>query len=270
MANQSPLYSVLFITAIASLTISAEDQQRRTSADSSSRSTTDAASPTRVVPQNPTLAKDLNPRVLFITTDNCDRCKAELDRLHLPGGDFAKLQAKGWKIAKGTDNHIQIVDQAEIPDIVLRLNARTFPTVACVSNGEIIRSFKDGCTTPLDLWTFGWLLKGENERPGTPASESARVETTGSYRLRGNHWSIEGDPNPSKEVVLTHLRGPNHAHNVAGYGAIENWSYEELRSLHDDVHEREGKVYATYARQPSQAANRNLNAFNGNRKALGR
>ena len=270
MANRSPFYSVLFVTVIAVLTISAEDQQRRETTNTTNQSASGIISPNNNTPRETTRRTTRNPRVLFIITDDCPRCTVELDRLQKPGGDFAKLQAIGWKIGEGTDNHIQIVDQSEIPDIVQRLNVKEFPAVACVTDREIVRSFKEGCTTPLDLWTFGWLLKGENERPKTSLSETARVETTGSYRLRGNHWSIEGDPNPTKEVVLTHLRGPNHAHDVAGYGAIENWSYEELRSLHDDVHEREGRVYATYGRQQPQSANRNLDAFSGNRKALGR
>ena len=182
------------------------------------------------------------------------------------------MQAAGWKISDAADSHIQIVDSDLTPQVIELLKAREYPAVACVVDGEIVRSFKDGCTTPLDAWTFGWLLKGVSERPAAAISEAARVETTGNYRLRGNHWTVEGDPNPSKESVLRHLRGANHANSAAPYGAIENWSTEELRSLHDDIHEREGggvaAVYAgpTYA----PAANRSLDAFSGNRKVTGR
>ena len=209
-------------------------------------------------------------RVIFVTQTECERCEQELNRLRSPGGDFEKLQAIGWKIGDGPENHIQIVDRESIPELIELLKVREYPTVACIVDGEIVRSFKDGCTTPLDIWTFGWLLKGENERPKMAVTEAARVETTGNYRLRGNHWSVEGDPNPTKEAVVLHLRGANHANSVAQHGAIENWSLEELRSLHDDIHEREGGPVAYYGRPQQQAANRSLEAFSGSRKVMGR
>lgn len=211
-------------------------------------------------------------RIIFLTKEGCERCEQELSRLRKPGGDFDKLQSAGWKIGDSASNHIQIVDRESRPDLVDLLKIREFPAVACVEDDEIIRSFKDGCTTPLDVWTFGWLLKGVNERPQGMISEAVRVETTGNYRLRGNHWTVEGDPNPSKQSVLNHLRGPSHVNSVSAYGAIENWSTEELRSLHDDIHEREGGgVSPVYSGKPQpQAANRSLDAFSGSRKVMGR
>ena len=211
-------------------------------------------------------------RVLIITAKDCERCDQELIRLRKPGGDFEKLQSVGWKIGEGEDSHIQIIDRESVPELMDLLKAQEYPAVACVSDGEIVRSFKDGCSTPLDSWTFGWLLKGISERPQGSISEAARVETTGNYRLRGNHWTVEGDPNPSKQAVINHLRGPNHVNSVSPYGAIENWSTEELRSLHDDIHEREGGggVAAYYGPAQPQAANRSLDAFSGNRKVMGR
>lgn len=225
-----------------------------------------------------------NPRVLYITMKGCGACARELARLRRPGGDFESMQARGWKIGAGPENHIQVVDRDAIPDVVARLNVYAYPTVACVNDGEIVRSFKHGCTTPLDVWTFGWLLKGENERPQAAIPEAVRVKWTGSYPLRGNHWSIETDWNPSQEKVISHLRGPNHGHQITANWAIESWSYEELRSLHDDLHEREigatgtgmGTVQASYsynsgsyyssAAQPDHRASQ----FSAGRKMFGR
>lgn len=212
-------------------------------------------------------------RVIVIVEKGNPDCDKEMNRLRKPGGDFEKMTAIGWKIGDGPTNHIQIIDRTEVPDLVRRLNAKSFPCVACIENGDIVRSFAAGCTTPLDPWTFGWLIKGQSERPAGMVSEVARVETTGNYRLRGNHWTLEGDPNPSKQAVINHLKGPNHGHASTAYGAIENWSYQELLSLHDDLHEREGgtiggAVPQGYGQAP--AANRSLDAFAGNRKALGR
>lgn len=212
-------------------------------------------------------------RVILIVEKGNPECDQEMARLRKPGGDFEKMASVGWKIGEGQTNHIQIIDRTEVPELVRRLNTKTYPCVACIENGEIVRSFKDGCTTPLDPWTFGWLIKGQSERPASAISEPARVETTGNYRLRGNHWTLEGDPNPSKQAVINHLKGPNHGHASGAYGAIENWSYQELLSLHDDLHEREGGTVGGYAPQgyyQAPAANRSLDAFAGNRKALGK
>jgi hypothetical protein len=180
-----------------------------------------------------------NPRVLFIVSGDCGRCREELQRLRKPGGEFEAMQARGWKIGESPDSHLQIVDRETIPEFVRELKVREFPTVCAISDGQIIRSFKEGCTTPLDAWTFGFLLKGSNERPRGAILEAARVKWTGSYPLRGNHWSVEGDWNPTQERLIGHLRGPNHGHQITASWAIDAWSYEELRSLHDDLHERE-------------------------------
>ena len=97
-------------------------------------------------------------RVLFITSKGCERCEKELARLRKPGGEFDIMKSLGWKIGEEPSNHIQIIDRDEIPEIVQKLKVREYPTVACIENAEIVRSFKDGCTTPLDSWTFGWLI----------------------------------------------------------------------------------------------------------------
>ncbi|MDB5392402.1 MAG: hypothetical protein JWM11_8048, partial [Planctomycetaceae bacterium] len=205
-------------------------------------------------------------RVLFITTQNCDRCQSELAKLNRAGGDFEAMRAKGWKIGAGTENHIQIIDRDAIPELIQELNVREYPTVACISDGKIIRAFRSGCTTPLDTWTFGWLYKGRDERPIPPAPEMIRVESTGSYRLRGNHWSVDGDWNPPKSTVVSHLRSPIHSYGLASNWRIENWSYEELRSLHDDLHEREMGTSSGFSSQP---AGRGSNDFSAGRKING-
>lgn len=206
-------------------------------------------------PQGPERIQD--PRVLLITEKNSAACEREISRLSRGGGDFEKLRAQGWKIGSGPDNHLQIVDREHISEFVRDLKIRDFPVVVCVSQGEIIRSFQEGCSTPLDVWTFGFLLNGKNERPPEIVPEAVRVASTGSYRLRGNHWSVDGDWNPSKAKLITHLRGPNHVSRLNSGFQIEQWSVEELRSLHDDLHESEpgggvGTSQGSYSARPSE------------------
>jgi hypothetical protein len=84
--------------------------------------------------------------------------------------------------------------------------------------------------------------------------------------LRGNHWSVEGDFNPTSELLVRHLRGPNHGHQIATDWKIEEWSTEELRSLHDDLHEREGGGLSGGAFTQSPAAPTGVSQFGAGRK----
>ena len=179
-------------------------------------------------------------RVIVITSKESELCRREIERLSKPGGAFEAMRLQGWKIGLTPNNHIQLVDKSEAADLLRQLDSSEFPVVACVSDNEIVRSFKDGCSTPLDAWTFGWLMKGVNERPKEPIPTAIRVATTGHYPLRGNHWSVDGDTNPTKESLVFHLRGANHVNLLNAEWKIEEWSTEELRSLHDDLHERYG------------------------------
>ena len=114
----------------------------------------------------------------------------------------------------------------------------------------------------MDLWL---LLTGKSERPATAVSEPARVASTGSYRLRGNHWSVDGDWNPPRATVVSHLRSASHAYRLASNWAIEGWSYEELRSLHDDLHEQEQASMPAATAAPQSSDN-----YSAGRKTLGR
>lgn len=209
-----------------------------------------------------------DPRVVIITSKASERCLREVERLSKPGGDFEVMRAQGWKIGTTADSHVQLIDQGDAADLLKQLDASEFPVVACVSGREIVRSFKDGCSTPLDAWTFGWLIKGVNERPREPIPTAIRVATTGHYPLRGNHWTVDGDTNPSRETLVAHLRGANHANLLNADWKIEDWSTEELRSLHDDLHEKYGPPAAS-AVAPA-ASGSSLNQFSPSRKALGK
>lgn len=225
--------AALLLAAVTGFTAVAQDQGG-TDKPPAVRTTAkqDATEPRRGEPRN--------LRVLFITAEDCAKCDAELKRLRQPGGEFESMRAAGWKIGETPDNHIQIVDRADVPELAELLKNRELPSVVCVENGEVLRYFKHGCTTPLDAWTFGWLMKGVNERPKPAVPEKIEVETTGHYPLRGNHWSVDGDFNPSHAKIVAHLRNDFHSPQLMAEWKIDEWSVEELRSLHDDLHERYG------------------------------
>ena len=207
-----------------------------------------------------------SPRVLLITSKESEACRREVEKLSKAGGVFAAMQSQGWKIGVGSDNHVQLVDEKDVPELVKQLDSSEFPIVACVSDGEIVRSFKDGCSTPLDAWTFGWLLKGVSERPQGAIPEAIRVASTGSYPLRGNHWTVDGDTNPTKATLVGHLRSATHVQYLDVNWKIEDWSTEELRSLHDDLHEK----YGPAAPAAFAAAGARSGPPDGIRKGLGK
>jgi hypothetical protein len=147
------------------------------------------------------------------------------------------MRVKGWEIGTSPEGHVQLVTVQEIPELIRAHSISQFPAVICVEEGEIVRSFREGCSTPLDGYTFGWLLNGVMERPQPTVPTAISVPTTGSYQLRGNHWNFEGNWSPGHSYMVQHLRGPNHVALFPASWPIENWNDEELRSLHDDLHE---------------------------------
>ncbi len=210
--------------------------------------------------------KGRNPRVFFIVKKGSKQCEEILTKLRAPGGDFENMRAGGWLIGDGPDNHVQIVDCDAVPDLVKKLKVSEFPAVACVDKGELVRYFKSGCTTPLDCWTLGFLATGTDLRPKGSPVDPATVETTGHYPLRGNHWSVDGNFNPTKVEVIEHLHGPNHVEHLQPEWKLDTWALEELKSLHDDLHEKFGPPSAD---EPSGSASDNFQHLKGRGGASG-
>lgn len=178
-----------------------------------------------------------NLQVLIIVKADDPRSRAALQELQADEGCFKRLREKGWRIGTRPDDNLRIVRADEVVNLVQKLKIETYPAVVAVHEGEPIRSFTQGCTTPLDEYTFAWLRTGAWSRPTDSQLEAVSVDWTGNYPLRGHHWSVDGDYAPSRLHVLQHLRGANHVALYPSDWPIETWSYEELRSLHDDLHE---------------------------------
>jgi hypothetical protein len=221
-------------------------------------------------PPPPNAAGNPAKRILVVISPDCDRCDDELNKMNAPGGPIEILRKRGWKIGPEPTNHIQIVDRskpldADISKVVSELPPSDSPVVLCVEDGSIERSFQRGCTTPLDQWTFGWLMTGNDDRPEEFVPEPIKVKTTGNYRLRGNHWSVEGNWNPTAEYVAQHLRAA-HSNNIQAGWKIEDWSVEELRSLHDDIHDREEGFRGRYASSSTSSSRSSSTGGSGLRK----
>lgn len=212
-------------------------------------------------------------RVLLVTSPACPGCLNELRRLEAPGGPFELLRNRGWKIGAGPDSHIQMIDQSakiesDIEKVVGDLHPVNSPVVVYVENGAIARSFHGGCTTPLDQWTFGWLMTGNDQRPVPFQPEAITVSTTGNYPLRGNHWSVEGEFNPSRDYIIQHLRSTHSGYLQTSWN-IESWSKEELLSAHDDIHDRTEGFRGRYSGSGSSSSSKSSHFSNAPSKASG-
>lgn len=190
-------------------------------------------------------------QVLLIIQRDCDKCTKLLAKLE---SDFEAMRTSGWKIGDADNDHIRIVDESEVTELLADIKQPEFPTVLAIKKGEVVRSFTSGCSTPLDMWTFDWLMTGLERRPSPPPIEAVTVPTTGNYPLRGGHWSVDYDWHPSWQKVLNHLRSPNHAHQIRATWHLESWTLEELRSLHDNLHELDEHgntvIYSSFINAP--------------------
>jgi len=213
--------------------------------DQASRNEAEVESPANSDESRDSVAEEVQPRskrILVVTSADCLSCAEALRELESAKGPFELLRQRGWKIGAGADNHIQVIALGDGADSDVALLLTTFrasngPVVVCVESGQVTRSFHGGCTTPLDQWTFGWLMTGNDQRPIPYQPTPVAVATTGRYPLRGNHWSVEGNLNPTREYTIQHLRSVHSGELQADWN-IESWSLEELRSVHDDLHER--------------------------------
>jgi hypothetical protein len=244
---RQPLFSVAFLPLFlaAGLPTRADDRSLRPSESS------DVGSGEVSRSADAGTSVQAKKRILVVVSPDSERCREELKKLNATGGPFELLRKRRWKVGPEPENHIQIVDRslpiaANIATVVSQLPASESPIVVCIEDGAIARSFQRGCTTPLDQWTFGWLMTGNDQRPAAFVPEPVQVQTTGHYRLRGNHWSVDSDWNPSRDTVVRHLRASHTGSLQAGWN-IETWSVEELRSLHDDIHDREEGFRGRYA-----------------------
>ena len=193
---------------------------------------------TIVEPKQVELKPKAATQILLIVEPDCKPCDKLLEELE---SEFQPMRAANWKIDRGDDAHIRIINKQEAVELlgmsVEEAKEMQLPKLLAVHKNEVVRFFKAGCSTPLDRWTFDWMFTGIDKRPAPPPIQPITVATTDNYPLRGSHWSVDGDWHPSREKVLYHLRGPSHRTQLRPEWQLEAWSREELRSLHDNLHE---------------------------------
>jgi len=172
------------------------------------------------------------PRLLFVNSLESDWSQQELLRLQQPQAAFEMLQGRGWRIGTAANQHLQLINAEERPDVVGRYGAADFPWVGCLQRGRIVRVYNRRAKAPLDAWSLSWLLSGEDRRPASGESSP----TVAGYPVTRSHWIVNGDHAPIQEVVLQHLETPLHRNRVPSAWDLGTWTYPELRSLHDDLH----------------------------------
>jgi hypothetical protein len=175
-------------------------------------------------------------RIIILTAKWCPHCPHDKLKQIVPA-----LRKAGWTAGDSPANQIQILDAddnaTEFDRIAraLRLDPVKLPLIAKVEGGEITRRFEQGCGTPLDVWSIGWLYSGTDERPDRE-KEPATIKRSGSYPLTGGWWSVEGVWNPSRDFVIKHLLGGSIHRGKFDAAWVKSLSLAELQSLHTDDH----------------------------------
>ena len=191
----------------------AADGQNATALSSSSAP---AAASATATPKDATAKSESKSRtwqVIFVIEKNSAKCDEALKRLNAPGGDFEKRQKKvGWHIGADKDCDVRIVDREEIPELVAQLNVREYPAVGCVEKGELVRSFKSGCTTPLDCWTLCWLASGVNWQPAKPCPKRPRWKPPDTTRCGATIGQLTG----TLAALIDHLSSIYEARTTPG------------------------------------------------------
>jgi thiol-disulfide isomerase/thioredoxin len=183
-------------------------------------------------------------RIVLVGSNDCPPCIALAPKVEKA---LDALEKQGdWTIGEEPYYMIQHFFADERPELLEQLGAElgikpeniSFPFVVKIEDGKIVRRWTPGCTTPMDVWTFSWLADGVEVRPVTVEPERATVARSGQYPLTGGWWSVEGQWNPSKSFLISHLTThSNHAGRFARRrGWLETLSISELQSVHTDDH----------------------------------
>lgn len=173
-------------------------------------------------------------QVIFFTSQTSYDC------LKIQMQYFPLLREVGWAVSEDESAQVRIVDVKRNPDLWQRYGSEKdgLPQFVTVYDGEVIRSLRKGCATPMDQWGVGWLYHGVDERP-EPKRERVTADSNGIYPVRGSWWSVEGHWNASKSYVIHHLlTSPNHTRLRPYADQIRRLSRVEAHSLHSDDHER--------------------------------
>lgn len=192
---------------------------------------------------NPRYTRRAN-RIVLVGSNDCPPCLVLAPKVDKA---LTALEKQGqWTIGEEPYYMIQHFFADERPELLDQLGKElgippeslSFPFVVKIENGKIVRRWTPGCTTPMDVWTFSWLMDGVEVRPVTVEPEKATVARSGHYPLTGGWWSVEGHWNPSKAFLISHLtRHSNHASRFAKRRAwLETLSIAELQSVHTDDH----------------------------------
>jgi len=75
----------------------------------------------------------------------------------------------------------------------------------------------------------------------------------GGYPTHPQRWNVNGNWNPSREELITHLQSGQHAGKFSA-SWLESLSVDELKSLHDDDHEGKAQPQTKQPAKPTPQA----------------
>lgn len=194
--------------------------------------------------------------LLLLTKRGCNPC-LRIERQTLPA-----LRKSGWVIEKYSASGaatIWVVDESEHPGVVLKYGVADehdtylMPQwILCEGDRVIRRSI--GFKTGRQVREF-WNLKSCTAVKAVSSEPVQQVRTV--HATGGNHWSVEGDFNPSRSEAIEHLQ------EVHGQSRsrLESMDLESLLRLHDALHEHR----TTYRSRPIRKSRTMASACPGGR-----
>ena len=77
-------------------------------------------------------------KLLVFTATWCGPCKTVYNPDNPEGTTISELEKVGWKVGNGPENHIQMVDVDENPELFQRYGLTHVPSFVLIRNGELV------------------------------------------------------------------------------------------------------------------------------------
>jgi hypothetical protein len=142
---------------------------------------------------------------------------------------------RGASEAGQVDSALTVLDCHRDRDAVAALLRRFGPNTQRLPAPILVR-VDDTHSGEAMVWTTEWLDAWQNNHIKDAC-----------YPISGNWWSVDGDWNPTREIVRDHLfTSMNHVDGHFEYEWLDLLTLEELQSIHSDHHREmagDGTVY---------------------------
>lgn len=147
-------------------------------------------------------------------------------------------------------NFFNVKDVREnVPDWVKQIGeARGYPVYHWETPSGYVSDTHHSVETLIERYKNSQIVKPTTAVPAAPTTPIA------TYPANRPRWNVEGDWNPSKAKVISHLLSHSNHRGKYNRAWLEQLSLAQLRTLHDDDHDnRASRILLPAARVPQPA-----------------